>query len=418
MEGEGTALALVPVYVGGLDPTMARSVAAYLETRQSERFSVTDRAAAAILLVDIDQPGAADEAAGSRNDQIVVGVGFGRTPDAVPCRHYVQKPLTGNVLLDALSDVVPLLGSSPSSATPTRRTAVGRASHARDVFTTGRPYLPQSRRDTSPDRDQDRPQRALADRVASVRAVHLPTRMTDVVDASGPSTAAERLAGRLDVEAVPVRDHGDLSDPAVLASFRYDSEAHLDGLLRRAVRDGGNRHWELRGPMLSVLADPAESTLWVSGGDTVLRALCAQPAGDPWSLEIHRQPPSPAGRRRATVESLLWNTAVWSSQGRIPVTMDPDVAVAVRAWPDLTRCVLTPSVLAVTALLAAGPQRPADVSTLLAIPRSHAFVVLAALDASGLLEGAAEPAATPPEPPTVHAERGLLRRFLARLRDA
>ena len=111
MEGEGTALALVPVYVGGLDPTMARSVAAYLETRQSERFSVTDRAAAAILLVDIDQPGAADEAAGSRNDQIVVGVGFGRTPDAVPCRHYVQKPLTGNVLLDALSDVVPLLGS-------------------------------------------------------------------------------------------------------------------------------------------------------------------------------------------------------------------------------------------------------------------------------------------------------------------
>lgn len=444
MEGEGTALALVAVYVGGLDATMARSVAAYLESRQAGRFSVTGRDRAAILLVDVDQPGAGDEAAAAHDDQIVVGVGFGRAPGAVACRHYVQKPLTGNVLLDALSDVVPLVGTS-SSPSLSRRTAVGRASHARDIFTTGRPYVSRTGEDSrarttgSPtDRTPatrggrptvDRPafgRSTTADRsdrgpATPARPVHITARMEDVADASGPATAAERLSDRLDVEPITARDGGDLHDPAVLATYRYDPQTHLDGLIRRVIQAGGDRPWELRGPMLSVAADPADGTLLVSGGNSTLRTLCAHPVGDGWSTIVHGQPPAATGRHRTTPESLLWNTTVWSSQGRLPVTMDPEVAVVARAWPDLTRCVLTPSVLAVVALLTAGPHRPADVSRLLAIPRSHAFVVLAALDATGLLEGAGtrpDAVVVAATPPPAHAERGLLRRFLSRLRDS
>ncbi len=135
----GGASTAVPVYVGGLDGTMARSVVAYFEARQVGRFAAAERRGATILLIDLDQPGAGAEIDAATEEQIVVGVGFGREPAEARCRHYAQKPLTGSVLIDTLSDVLLLLGASPATTLP-RRTAVGRASHARDIFTTGRPY--------------------------------------------------------------------------------------------------------------------------------------------------------------------------------------------------------------------------------------------------------------------------------------
>lgn len=442
----GGASTAVPVYVGGLDGTMARSVVAYFEARQVGRFAAAERRGATILLIDLDQPGAGAEIDAATEEQIVVGVGFGREPAEARCRHYAQKPLTGSVLIDTLSDVLLLLGASPATTLP-RRTAVGRASHARDIFTTGHPYVARDQsaangpglvrsvrhsgagalgppRPGAPGRGSGTEAGVDTRRTSMARPVHIPVRTDDLASPGGPATAAEKMAW-LDVEEVPVRDGGDLRDPTVLAGYRYSPAEHVDGILQRAVRAGGDRMWELRGPLVSVAADPATGMLLVSTGDEALRSMCARPAGAGWSGTIRTVPPAPEGRHSRSVQSLLWNTAVWSSRGRLPDTVDPFVPVRVRAWPDLTRCALTPSVLAVVALLAAGAHPPAEVADLLGIPRSHAFVAMAGLEAAGLLERP-DPTAVPigsdagdtPPPPSHNENRGLIRRFLTRLRDA
>jgi hypothetical protein len=218
------------------------------------------------------------------------------------------------------------------------------------------------------------------------------------------------------VEAVEARSVGDLRDPAVLATYQYVPADHLDGLVRHVAQRHGGSRWELRNPLLSLVADPADDTVLVSGSDTRLHSCCAGPAGDAWEVHTHRRSPDVAHLHRIPLEELRWNLAVWCSRGRLPQGIDPFSPVAVSAWPNLTRCVLTPSAMPVIALLANHPHRPADVADALGIPRTHAFVVLAALDALGLLEQRQAVDAQPA--PVVTAERGVLRRLLGRLRVA
>ncbi|MBX3284303.1 MAG: hypothetical protein KF703_03085 [Actinobacteria bacterium] len=224
------------------------------------------------------------------------------------------------------------------------------------------------------------------------------------------------------VEAVPARSGGDLGDPSVLASYRYRAGDHLDGLLRQTVERHPGDRWELRSPVLSLQADPGDGTVLVSGSDRRLRTCCAAPLDGSWEVRTLRRAPEATAARRIPLGELRWNVAVWCSQGRLPDGMDPFAPVGVAAWPDLTRGVLTPSAMPVVALLVAAPRRPTDVAEVLGIPRTHAFVVLAALDSLGLLRsgpaaadaGLGDGARRPP----ADAERGVLRRLLGRLRVA
>jgi hypothetical protein len=302
--------------------------------------------------------------------------------------------------VNTLAEAVALMGTQTAVLRPVR---LDRPSHARDLFTKGRTWEPP-------------PVAAPVGRLH--REVHdRPLRLVDVAAPGGSSgSAAEALERRLEVEAVEARSTGDLRDPAVLASYQYAPADHLDGLLRRVAEDRAGTRWELRSPLLSLLADPTDDTVLVSGSDTRLHSCCAGPAGDSWEIHTHRRAPDVAHLHRVPLEELRWNLAVWCSRGRLPQTVDPFSPVAVTAWPNLTRCVLTPSAMPVIALLAGAPHRPADVADALGIPRTHAFVVLAGLDALGLLEQ--RRAVGAPPAPVATAERGVLRRLLGRLRVA
>ena len=408
MEG-GTA---VPIYLGGLDGTMARVVEAFLESRHQEHFTIVDRATAKVLLVDLDQPDADQELAAATADQMIVGVGFDPTPRKGECRTYVQKPLTGALLVSALDDVVTLVGARPRADERTER--VARASHARDVFTKGKPYERPVMR-TRPAPSWDAPPPRKLDRAIHTRA----PRIVEVANDHGTTgTAAEALGKAAEVEPIEARDWGDLRDPAVLASYRYAPATHLDGRLRQAVRQHPGQAWELKSQHLTLSSDPADASILVSGIETRLRHCCTSTLDQGWSFGVRRRPPGGDQLRRIARDTLLWNTAVWCSQGRLADTIDPFAVASIRAWPDLTRGVLTPSTLPIVALLASGPHRPADIPDQLGLPRTHVFVVLSALDNVGLLEGpGAAPMPAPTGPPR-KADRGVLRRLLGRLRDA
>lgn len=447
MGAEGASA--IPIYVGGLDGTMARSVQAFLEARHSEHFTVVAHDQAAVLLVDLDQPHAQAEIDAATPTQVLLGVGFDAEARIPGCRRYVQKPLNGAVLTDALSDAVALVGAKPRAER--RPIRMERPSHARDVFTKGTAYVrpavavgPSARPAVHPPApatirppvhptvtasDPDpAPVRPPAPRLE--RAVHeRAPRIIDVADEhSSSATAAEALGQRIELEQIEARSGGDLHQPSVLATYRYSPSLHLDGRLRLAVERHSDSWWELRSPLLSLFGDPTDGSIALVGSQSRLRHCCAAPLDDTWQLGLRKRPPDLSDAARVPRSVMLWNTSVWCSRGRLADTIDPFSATSVRAWPDLTRVALTPGALPIIALLTISQHRPVDVPELLGLPRTHVFVVLSALDNLRLVEGPASAlavAALATDAAAQHAaharhggaDRGVLRRLLGRLRD-
>lgn len=429
----------IPIYVGGLDGTMARSVQAFLEARHAEHFTVVGRDQAAVMLVDLDQPHAQAEIDAATPTQVLLGVGFDAEARMPGCRRYVQKPLNGAVLTDALSEAVALVGAKPRAER--RPIRLDRPSHARDVFTKGTAYErptvaagPVSRTVVPP----TTPTTPLAPAAAAApsrppaprfeRGVHERTpRIIDVADEqSSSATAAEALGRRMEVEQIEARSGGDLHQPSVLDTYRYSPSLHLDGRLRLAVERHGDAWWELRSPLLSLFGDPTDGSIALVGSDSRLRHCCAAPLDDTWQLGLRRRPPDLSTAQRVPRAVMLWNTAVWCSRGRLADSIDPFSATSVRAWPDLTRVALTPGALPIIALLTISQHRPVDVPDLLGLPRTHVFVVLSALDNLRLVEGPASAlgvaalatdAAAASAGRHGGADRGVLRRLIGRLRD-
>lgn len=406
---------MIGVCLAALDDTTARSVSAFLESRHADHFALVAHDDAELVFIDLDQPGAAGAMAAIVDGQIIIGVGFAAEAELDGCRLYVQKPLTGAVVTDALAEAVTLIGVKSK---PTERAATpGRHSHGRDVlrrrsvttnWDTGAPKRTAPARDWGTDVATPRFDRAVFARADTLAAA-----------ASGPGTAGavgEMLGHGRDIEHIEARDAGNLTDPEVLASVRYPSAHHLDGLVRRALAEHPGRPWEIRGDWGSFAYDPARDVLLLGAHDTTLRAGCHQLIEDA-GVEVHplRSVPDDPHLRAVPRDIALWNISVWCSRGRLPEGVDPFAPVTLRAWPDLARGVLTPSVLPIVALLTAGAQRPVDVPGKLGVSRSHVFVVLAAAHALGLLEGfdTAPELVTVPVAPTPH--RGIVRRLLGRL---
>lgn len=397
-----------------LDGTTARSVAAFLERRHQGRFELSTGTDADVLLVDLDRPGADAAIAAAGEHQVVLGVGFDPEPAVDGTRAYVQKPLTGVVVTEALAGAAALVGVPRSTPRPTTWTPPTRA---RDVFRAN-PSTPGPRsvgdppRRRGPVRDWSAPPPARLDRAVFARAESL-------AEAAAPSGttggAAERLSHRHRTEPVPACDGGDLHDPRFRATVTYDPGVHLDGTVARLLRDHPDRSWQLRDVWGRITHDAEAGTVLVTGGETALRTWCHQAASPDADVRWlrHVEPDARAWPLRADVA--LWNLAVWCSQGRLPTDMDPFAPVQLAAWPDLTRCALTPSVMPVVAVLTGSPRRPVDVADVVGASRSHVFVVLAAAQRAGLLAAEAPQLAAVPAPAVDRPHRSVVRRLLGRL---
>lgn len=401
------------MHLGALDDTTARSVSAYLESRHADQFALADAQDAALLLVDLDQPGAPDAIARAREEQVVIGVGF--DPDAAlpGCRLYVQKPLTGAVVTDALSEAVGMLRSAPRPpAAPAP--APARSSHARDVLRSRHSWEVRPTARTAPVRDWSagEPPAPRLDRAVFARAETLAEAATSP---GSIGSVGEMLARRRNVEAIVARDGGNLTDPAALAAVTYDPASHLDGLFRRTLVEHAGRAWEIRADWGSLAYDPATDQVALPAAETTLRAGCHQEIDH--SVRVERIKALPEGERwrRVTREIAMWDLSVWCSRGNLPVGLDPFTPVTMRAWPDLARGVLTPSVLPIVALLTSGTHRPVDVAEKIGVSRSHVFVVLAAAHNLGLLEGFDDRSVVPDSPIVRSPHRGIVRRLLGRL---
>ena len=104
------------------------------------------------------------------------------------------------------------------------------------------------------------------------------------------------------------------------------------------------------------------------------RRRCAQAAG------------ATPGVLTQPLPALLWQLAIWSSQGRLPAGIGADTPLRLRQWPNLTRLQALPDATRLSALLTKTPATLRIMVRLLRVEPEHACDFLAATHAIGLLD--------------------------------
>ncbi|MCD5364550.1 hypothetical protein LQT98_23010, partial [Chromobacterium aquaticum] len=113
-----------------------------------------------------------------------------------------------------------------------------------------------------------------------------------------------------------------------------------------------------------------------------LRELCRQDAP---TLRAQAAGATP-GVLTQPLPALLWQLAIWSSQGRLPAGIGADTPLRLRQWPNLTRLQALPDATRLSALLTKTPATLRIMVRLLRVEPEHACDFLAAAHAIGLLD--------------------------------
>lgn len=123
--------------------------------------------------------------------------------------------------------------------------------------------------------------------------------------------------------------------------------------------------------------------------------------------------------RLQRLDATLWNVALWTARGRVPVGTSLEAPVSLRAWPGLTRLQITPGAMQIAALWIAQPMGLMATAERLQLPYRYVFSFFTACQALDLVEqkAAAAPASAPsvPGPAASKENRGLFKRMLSKL---
>ena len=84
-------------------------------------------------------------------------------------------------------------------------------------------------------------------------------------------------------------------------------------------------------------------------------------------------------------DALLWKTTIWASRGRLPSGTNIDTPFILKHWPNLTRFMMTPHAMEITALWVQEPITLRKTIRLLAIPQRTVFSFYSAVVALDLV---------------------------------
>jgi hypothetical protein len=87
-----------------------------------------------------------------------------------------------------------------------------------------------------------------------------------------------------------------------------------------------------------------------------------------------------------SLTGLLWQTAIWSSRGRLMLGVSLDVPLRLKHWPNLTRLAAIPNAMRIAALWGRHPVNLRMTVKMLNVSASHIFDFLAAANATGIVD--------------------------------
>lgn len=174
------------------------------------------------------------------------------------------------------------------------------------------------------------------------------------------------------------------AEPHIISYARFDPHAGLFGLVARLLRQRSNAVVRVREvPVLIVQA--AQDKAWLLQPLDSLQALCAHT-----SQEVDHQAWNdstvPARAEEIRPQTLAWQLAIWTCQGRLMRGISADTPIRLRYWPNLTRLAPIPEAMRITAFLTRTPVNLKLITRLLKVPPEHLFNYLAAAYGIGILD--------------------------------
>lgn len=186
----------------------------------------------------------------------------------------------------------------------------------------------------------------------------------------------------------------DFSDPEQLAKARFDAKVHLLSYVLSAYKVACHQGsaQQLNSIWKPLLIFPDTCQIWLDADDKQLRAFAGVEQNKMFAGNISLTPIDAEAVRQGKakdkfqdVNAFIWKLSIWTSKGRLPVAIDPNLPIVLKCWPNFTRFLLIPDAMRMASLLLKGPYTPLEVGKVLNVKPQYVFAFMSACLSLGLL---------------------------------
>lgn len=214
-----------------------------------------------------------------------------------------------------------------------------------------------------------------------------------VAKPSKPSKAVKpEIAIDIDGEKfISSRQDVNLDDPEESKEIRYSIELFIVARLAAAYQLGqkDNSNVQVYTPHGVFSYYPREHKVHVELNLHSLRNLASVPevcTSPMTAFDSDEIPETPGHKQLVCADTLLWNTALWSSRGRLPFETDIDQPFSLKQWPNFTRWLVTPFAMQISALWLDNRMSLRQTVDLMDIPQRYVFCLYSSALVCGLID--------------------------------
>jgi hypothetical protein len=178
----------------------------------------------------------------------------------------------------------------------------------------------------------------------------------------------------------------DMSDDAAVANIWLKTDNKLFGYLRSAISQQSSAQSAIClsvGDSLNFFISPYARTISVVGKLVGHLELAQQELGNFKVSVSESAMPDKSVHRQLEMESFLWQLALYTYRGNLPVGTSVNQPMYLKYWPNLTRLEPTPNAMRIASLLSRQPVALSFIVRILNIPQRHVFNFYAAANAIG-----------------------------------
>lgn len=214
---------------------------------------------------------------------------------------------------------------------------------------------------------------------------------------SAATSAASTMDQSDETDYVGANPDIDLSDTELVKTIYYSPQDRFQGAVIKAMEYARQQQHSVQLVCLNtgVIIDISNDTIYTAVTDRKLRPLCLMKVEAIDSLttingkisgsEILALANNKEGDLKCwSIESFLWNIALWTSRGYLPVETDLSTPAYLSQWPNFTRLHVFPEAMRIAALLVQKPTRLGEVAKQLDIPQRYVFSFFSAASVLGI----------------------------------
>jgi hypothetical protein len=221
----------------------------------------------------------------------------------------------------------------------------------------------------------------------------------------------------------------DVNDPRQFFNASYRPGEHFQGYIQSAIQTCHERGeiLEVYSGWRLIILFPQSREIWLDADDKQLRAFAGlkleNTPGSKMSLSPLKQEPSALANspeKFQSMDTFAWKLACWTSKGRYPDSLNIELPVYLKNWPNFTRLMITPHAMRIAALMVQEPRTLGDIASILKIKPQYVFVFISAAHALGLVGQARREADVLVVAPEIKPsqKQSLLSRIISKLRGS